>query len=238
MTDRLISILLVEDDKNLGLMLQDHLVDEGFNIVLRRDGEAALEAIQELHFDLCIFDIMLPKMDGIELSRKMRDMNATTPFVFLTSRGLKSDRIQGYQMGADDYIVKPFDPDELVFKIKAIVRRSDGHQATPQNYSVGGTTLILSERELKTPLATHHLSNKEAQLIALLFASPNQAVPRSLILKQIWGRNDYFTARSMDVYLSKVRKYLQDDHALEVANVHGYGFKLLVTVTNPKQREE
>ena len=227
MSDKVISILLVEDDKNLGLMLKDHLIDEGFNTVLRRDGEEALTALKELHFDLCIFDIMLPKMDGIELSKKMRSLDLTTPFIFLTSRGLKSDRIHGYEIGADDYIVKPFDPDELGFKIRAILRRSGPVIEKQVTYTVGKTTLCLSERELETPTSTHHLSNKEAQLITLLFASPNQAIPRSVILKQIWGRSDYFTARSMDVYLSKVRKYLQEDEAIELTNVHGYGFKLV-----------
>lgn len=231
MSDKLISILLVEDDKNLGLMLQEHLTEEGFNTVLRRDGEEALEAIKELHFDLCIFDIMLPKMDGIELSKKMRELDLATPFIFLTSRSLKSDRIHGYEMGADDYVVKPFDPDELGFKIRAILRRSGPAIESPVVYELCDTILYLSERELQTPAGTRHLSNKEAQLTALLFASPNQAIPRSIILKQVWGRSDYFTARSMDVYLSKVRKYLQEDECIKLINVHGYGFKL---VTEPR----
>jgi len=221
------TILLVEDDKNLGLLLSEQLEDEGFEVILRKDGESGLQAMKELHFDLCILDIMLPQVDGFELSERLQNLDTRIPFIFLTARSLKSDRLMGYRAGADDYIVKPFDPEELVLKIRAILRRAYP-QDEESELKVGSSSFNIQERLLKTPENEFQLSNKEALLIKLFFATPGVPISKSTILKAVWGRDDYFTAKSMEVYLTKVRKYLKTDPSLELHNLHSYGYKLLV----------
>lgn len=220
------TILLIEDDKNLGLLLSEQLEDEGFQVILRKDGNGGLEAMRELHFDLCILDIMLPHIDGLELSGKLRELDKRVPFIFLTARSLKSDRIMGYKAGADDYIVKPFDTEELVFKIKAILRRA--YPPEPEEeLCVGKSSFLITERILKTPAREFQLSNKEALLIKLFFSTPGVPISKSTILKTVWGRDDYFTAKSMEVYLTKIRKYIKTDPSLELQNLHSFGYKLI-----------
>lgn len=228
MSKRPYTLLLVEDDKNLSLLLAEQLEDEGFKVIVRRDGVSGLKAMQELHFDLCILDIMLPQMDGLELSGKLLEMDRKTPFIFLTARALKSDRIMGYKAGADDYVSKPFDTDELVYKIKAILRRTYPESSKVDLLEVGCCQFHIEERRLETPNKVFQLSNKESGLIRLFFESPNTPIPKSTMLKTVWGRDDYFTAKSMEVYLTKVRKYLKEDARLELQNLHGYGYKLIV----------
>jgi len=228
MSTRPYTLLLVEDDKNLGLLLAEQLEDEGFKVIIRRDGASGLQAMKELHFDLCILDIMLPQIDGFELSGKLAELDLKVPFIFLTARALKSDRIMGYKAGADDYVSKPFDTDELVYKIRAILRRTYPQNEEEVLLKAGSCEFHIQERRLETPQKEFQLSNKEAGLIRLFFESPNVPIPKSTILKSVWGRDDYFTAKSMEVYLTKVRKYLKEDVTLELQNLHSYGYKLVI----------
>lgn len=170
---------------------------------------------------------MLPKRDGFELVEKLREVNDKIPFIFLTARSLKTDRINGYKAGADDYILKPFDADELVFKIKAILRRARGTEKNLDKITLGETVYQVSDRLLMCGNEKNLLSNKEALLIEMFFKSPNTTITKSNLLKAVWGRDDYFTAKSMEVYLTKVRKYLKADELIELRNIHGYGYRLV-----------
>lgn len=223
-------ILLVEDEKNFGLLLRDYLSMNNFLVTHCEDGEQGLRSFKENAFDLCIVDVMMPKKDGFTLSTEIKAINKNIPLIFLTARHLRDDIIKGYTIGADDYIVKPFDSEVLLFKIKAILNR---HSSTINDtgflHEIGRFKFNAKLRSLKSPADTDFkLSPKEAALLNLLCQHKNDVLPREKALKQIWTDDNYFTARSMDVYIVKLRKYLSADPDIEINNLHGNGYSLVI----------
>lgn len=222
-------ILLVEDDQSFGAVLKDYLMMNNYEVTLAEDGELGLKAFMEGEFDLCIFDVMMPKKDGFSLAEDVKKINKNMPIIFLTAKNLREDILRGYQIGADDYITKPFDTELLLYKIKAILQRSavveEGEQ---EHFSISNISFDAVMRQLKVHDQEYKLSPKENELLKLLCIHRNDFMPRDLALKKIWKKENYFTARSMDVYIAKLRKILKDDDGLEIINVHGEGFRLLV----------
>jgi DNA-binding response OmpR family regulator len=234
-----IQILLVEDDANLGFVIQDNLEIHGFGVHLSLDGEQAIATFSHSNFDICIIDVMLPKMDGFEVATFIRERNQEVPIIFLTAKNTKEDRIKGFKLGADDYISKPFSIEELILRLEAILKRSrkDLNTATSQAstpppqepvnlckyvFDFKNLSLSFPEQEAKV------LTSKEAELLHLLANNLNQVIEREKILKTVWGDDDYFLGRSMDVFISRLRKYLKNDPQIELSNIHGVGFKLQV----------
>jgi two-component system OmpR family response regulator len=222
-------LLLVEDEKNFGSVLKEYLKMNGFAVELCEDGEQGLAAFKISKFDLCIIDVMMPKKDGFSLSAEIRAMNPNMPFLFLTARGLREDIIKGYTLGAQDYIIKPFDSEVLLLKLKAILNRNSPHRNEAEfMHQIGRFSFNARLRSLKDLNTEIKLSPKEAALLNLLCLHKNDVLPRETALKQIWREDTYFTARSMDVYIVKLRKYLMGDGSVELSNVHGNGYSLLV----------
>jgi DNA-binding response OmpR family regulator len=218
-------ILLVEDDSNLGFVIKDNLSQNGFDVYLCEDGEMAWQNFQHNNFDIAIFDIMLPKLDGFTLAEKVRLANKEIPIIFLTAKSMKEDKIKGFQLGADDYMVKPFNMEELVFRIKVFIKRT-AKEPSADLFQIGSYQFNYLNLELKHEISCKRLTQKEANLLKLLCHSKNKMVKREDLLKQVWGSNDYFAGRSMDVYISKLRKYLSHDNSIEIINYHGIGFML------------
>jgi DNA-binding response OmpR family regulator len=224
-----VSILLCEDDENLGMLLREYLEAKGFKADLCIDGEEGYNAFCENNYDLCILDVMMPKMDGFTLASKIREMNAEVPFIFLTAKTLIEDVREGFEIGADDYITKPFRMDVVVLRIEAILRRVRGKKNSNEVirhigeyiFDTQKQMLIFGEEQRK-------LTTKEAELLTLLSNKSNELLPRDYALKTIWIDDNYFNARSMDVYITKLRKHLKDDPKVEILNVHGKGYKLVV----------
>lgn len=224
-----IKILLVEDDPNLSLVLQDYLEMLGYDIKLCKDGEEGLKAFKRRKYDLCIFDIMMPKKDGFSLAEDIRHVDDRIPIIFLTAKSLKEDRIKGFQIGCDDYITKPFSTEELSLRIKAILKRCqiDLENETKESiFHLGIFTFDSDNMLLKTEDSEQNLTRKEAGLLKLLCINKNQLLSREYALKTVWGENDYFIGRSMDVFIAKLRKYLKSDPNISITNIHGTGFKL------------
>jgi len=225
------TILLVEDDPNLGVVLHDVLAERGFAVRLCRTADEAMAAFEAERPDLCLVDVMLPRQDGFELARQIRAVDEQVPIVFLTARSLPEDRIRGLTLGADDYVTKPFNLEELVLRVRAVLRRAG--LARPQDGAEGvrriGTYLFSPrERRLSREGCIRSLTHKEAELLRLLCLRQNDVLERSTALVEIWGTDSIFTARSMDVFVSRLRKYLRDDPRIEILNVHGIGFSLVV----------
>lgn len=220
-------ILLVEDDPNFGTVLKDYLTMNNFDVKLANDGEKGVEFFKKEDFNLCVLDVMLPKKDGFTVGMEIKRMNPDVPIIFLTAKTLQQDIIEGFKLGADDYMTKPFNSEELLYRISAVLKRGRLKQNNQQKeFEIGKYHF-----NYKTRLLTHDglqdkLSPKEAELLRMLAARMNDILYREEALKQIWGRDDYFTARSMDVFVTKLRKYLKDDHTLEIVNIHGNGFRL------------
>lgn len=227
-------ILLVEDDKNFGDVLCSYLEMNDYDVVLEMDGEAGLSRFQKDTFDLCIFDVMMPKKDGITLAKDVREMDQLVPIIFLTAKTMKEDIIKGFQAGADDYIPKPFAPEELLYRIQAILKRSQKPERQKQevkefnigNYHFNYPLRILTYGDNENK---DKLSPKESELLRMFCLYMNDILPRSVALKEIWGEDNYFTARSMDVFVTKLRKYLKQDDKIEIINIHGNGFQLRVS---------
>lgn len=224
-------ILLCEDDTNLGMVLKNYLELNDYNVTLERDGKLGLAAFQREKFDLCLLDVMMPNMDGFTLAEEIRDVNPDVPLFFLSAKTMKDDIIQGYKLGADDYITKPFDSEVLLHKIKAILKRNEELHREEANaeYDLGRYHFNPRLRELTVDGKTQTLSPKENELLKMLSEYKNDLLSREIALKKIWGSDTYFNGRSMDVYIAKLRKYLKEDSALEIVNIHGNGFRLVVT---------
>ena len=228
-------ILLVEDDQNFGDVLKSYLEMHDFEITLATDGEEGLISFNRDSFDLCIFDVMMPKKDGFTLAREIREKDTETPIIFLTAKNLKEDVLEGFKIGADDYIAKPFNSEELLLRIQAILRRSQ-KQSNPlediKEFDLGKFHFNYPLRVLtfKDGDAQHKekLSPKEAHLLRLFCIYKNDVLTRSEALTKIWGEDNYFTARSMDVFVTKLRQYLRMDENIEIVNIHGNGFRLVV----------
>ena len=221
-------ILLVEDDSNLGLLLQEYLNAKGFETVISTDGESGYSKYLEEQFDLCILDVMMPQKDGYTLAREIRASNKEIPIIFLTAKSMREDTIEGFYSGADDYMTKPFSMEELLLRIKAIMRRTKKlvEEEDKSVFKVGNCEFNYHTQILRVGSTEKKLTTKENQLLKILFTNHNQVLSRETALKMIWGDNNYFNARSMDVYITKLRKYLKNEESLEIINVHGKGFKL------------
>jgi DNA-binding response OmpR family regulator len=223
-----VRIFLVEDDLSFGSVLKSYLELNDYTVEWIDDGKYALDHFRKGIFDICILDVMLPHVDGFTVAGEIRKMNPSVPIVFLTAKKLKEDVLKGYGVGGDDYITKPFDTDILLVKIKAIISRRDLNNGTKDLYEVGKFLFNSKLRTLTFGEKEHKLSPKEAQLLEMLANNPNALISREMALKKIWGSDDYFTARSMDVYVTKLRKYLSDDPNLVIKNIHGAGFQLII----------
>ncbi|MFT3748294.1 MAG: response regulator transcription factor [Agriterribacter sp.] len=223
-------ILLCEDDPNLGLVLKNYLELNDYDVTLERDGRLGLAAFQREKFELCLLDVMMPNMDGFKLAEEIRDINPDIPLFFLSAKTMKEDIIQGYKLGADDYITKPFDSEVLLLKIKAILKRNEDLSKDTANieFDLGKYHFNPKLRELSVEGKTQTLSPKENELLRMLAEYKNDLLPREIALKRIWGSDTYFNGRSMDVYIAKLRKYLKEDDNIEIVNIHGNGFRLVV----------
>ena len=225
------NILLVEDDVNFGAILNDFLKLHSYNVTLAKNGIEGLEKFKKNDFGLCILDVMLPFKDGFTLAKEIREINKDVPLFFLTAKTLKDDMLKGYKIGADDYLTKPFDSDILLLKIKSIFKRkkiNSSESDLQYLYKFGDFTFNSKLRTLSyNDKSNIKLSPKENQLLKLLLIHLNDLMPRELALVKIWNDDNYFTSRSMDVYIAKIRKYLQKDSSLEIENIHGEGFRLI-----------
>lgn len=230
MMNRKIKTLLVEDDPNLGLLLREYLNAKGYETTLATDGKAGYEAFQKGGFDLCILDVMMPVKDGFTLAEEIRRTDKKVPIVFLTAKSMKEDKIAGFNRGADDYITKPFSMDELLLRLQAILRRvmpEDEPKRERKTFNIGRYHFDYDHQTLTLDEDKQKLTTKEADLLLLLCSNQNDVLDRNLALNKVWGDDNYFNSRSMDVYIAKLRKYLKQDPQVELVNVHGKGFKLL-----------
>lgn len=224
-------VLLCEDDANLGMVLKNYLELNDYDVTLERDGRLGLAAFQRERFDICLLDVMMPNMDGFTLGEEIRDVNPDVPLFFLSAKTMKDDIIQGYKLGADDYITKPFDSEVLLHKIKAILKRNEEMHREEVNaeFDLGAYHFNPRLRELTINGKVQVLSPKENELLKMLSEYKNDLLSREVALKKIWGSDTYFNGRSMDVYIAKLRKYLKEDSTIEIVNIHGNGFRLVVS---------
>lgn len=226
--DEKLRILLCEDDENLGMLLREYLQAKGYSAELCPDGEAGYKAFLKSKFDMCVLDINMPKKDGLTLAEDIRAVNADVPIIFLTAKTLKEDILDGFKHGADDYITKPFSMEELVFRIEAILRRVRGKKSKESSiYQIGRFTFDTQKQILSIDDKQTKLTTKESELLGLLCAHANEILQRDFALKTIWIDDNYFNARSMDVYITKLRKHLRADENIEIINIHGKGYKLI-----------
>lgn len=226
-----IKILLAEDDPNLGFVVQDSLTSQGYQVTLCEDGISGLKEFNKEHHHICILDIMMPKKDGYALAEDIRSINADVPIIFLTAKSLKDDVIKGFKTGADDYVIKPFSMEELSLRIEAILRRSGNSGSDDKKastFELGKYTLDYKNLSLAGPAAERSLTRREADVLRLLCINQNELLTREMVLNIVWGNDDYFSGRSLDVFISRLRKYLSDDDNLKIINVHGEGFRLEV----------
>ncbi len=235
MNEEKVKILLCEDDENLGMLLREYLQTKGYDCDLQPDGEAGYKAFTRNKYDLCVLDVMMPKKDGFALAADIRAMNTDVPIIFLTAKSMKEDILQGFKLGADDYLSKPFSMEELLYRIESILRRVRGKKSKDiVTYQIGGFTFDSQKQTLEFDGNTKKLTTKESELLNLLAANANNILERNYALKTIWVDDNYFNARSMDVYITKLRKLLKDDPDVAIINIHGKGYKLIM----PQQPEE
>lgn len=224
-------VLLAEDDKNLGTILSSYLNAKGFHTTLCVNGQEAFDHFKKDRYDFCVVDVMMPVKDGFTLAKEIRMMDKKVPILFLTAKAMQEDKIRGFELGADDYITKPFSMEELLLRMRAIIRRSTESKTSDPNrnfYEIGKLRFDYNRQILKTPEEEFKLTSKETELLKMLCDNVNEVLDRSIALKKIWQDDSYFNARSMDVYVTKLRKYLKADPNLELINVHGIGFKLVI----------
>lgn len=223
-------ILLVEDDPSFGSVLKDYLMMNDYNVTHAIDGEDGLDKFKDNEYDICVLDVMMPKKDGFTLGKEIKELNSAMPIIFLTAKNLREDVLNGYKIGADDYITKPFDSEVLLYKLKAIILRNGAvdDSVEKEEYEISKFKFNSKLRQLYISDKVHKLSPKESELLKMLCHHVNDLMPRDIALKKIWHQDNYFTSRSMDVYIAKLRKLLKDDDNVEIVNIHGEGFRLLV----------
>lgn len=232
MTDEKVKILLCEDDENLGMLLREYLQTKGYDADLQPDGEAGLKAFNKNKYDFCVLDVMMPEKDGFALAADIRALNSEVPIVFLTAKSMKEDILQGFKLGADDYLSKPFSMEELLYRIESILRRVKGKKAKDVVvYNIGRFVFDSQKQTLRLDRDSKKLTTKESELLTLLAANANSILERNFALKTIWVDDNYFNARSMDVYITKLRKLLKDDPNVAIINIHGKGYKLITPQT-------
>lgn len=222
-------ILLAEDDHNLGTLLHEYLEAKGYEVMLAKDGNEGLDLFLKHEFDFCILDVMMPKKDGFALAKEIKTKNAEIPLIFLTAKSMQDDTLKGFELGADDYITKPFSMEELLVRIKAILKRTKKMEieVAAGQYKIGSYDFFPNQHELQANGVIQKLTTKESDLLLLFSKNSNRVVSRSYALKLIWGDDSYFNARSMDVYITKLRKFLKSDPNIQIMNLHGEGFKLV-----------
>ncbi len=223
-----LKVLLAEDDKNLGTILKAYLEAKGFPTTLCGDGQEALDKFKREDYHFCVFDVMMPVMDGFTLAGEIRKLDKKIPMLFLTAKAMQEDKLKGFELGADDYLTKPFSMEELLLRMKAIIRRSAEDTARPTTFTIGSYSFDYNRQLLTRGKEENKLTSKESELLRLLCENLNNVLDRSVALNKIWYDDSYFNARSMDVYITKLRKYFKEDSNIELMNVHGVGFKLLV----------
>ncbi len=223
-------ILLVEDDTNLGFIIADQLKQEGYDVHLASNGNEGFKKFHEGSYHLCIFDVMMPKKDGFSLAEDVRKIDKKVPILFLTAKTMTEDKIKGFNVGGDDYITKPFSSAEFKVRVRALLKRVDGldDEESPTEVNLGSYTYDVQNYSLVGPNFEKKLTKKEAQILKMLCKFENQVVPREMILNAVWGKDDYFVGRSLDVFITKLRKYFSNDAKVNIENVHGIGFKLMV----------
>jgi len=228
MNDEKVKILLCEDDENLGMLLREYLQTRGYDADLQPDGEAGYKAFTKNKYDLCILDVMMPKKDGFTLASDIRAVNTEVPIIFLTAKSMKEDILQGFKLGADDYLSKPFSMEELLSRIESILRRVRGKKIKDvTTFNIGAFVFDSQKQVLEFDGETRKLTTKESELLKLLASNANNILERNYALKTIWEDDNYFNARSMDVYITKLRKLLKDDPNVAIINIHGKGYKLI-----------
>ncbi len=225
-----VSILLAEDDINLGFVIADQLKAEGFKVSLATDGVDALRRFNEHHYHLCIFDVMMPKKDGFTLAKDIRSINKDIPILFLSAKAMTEDKIEGFNAGGDDYLTKPFAAEELSLRVRSLLKRVNIQTEAPEEkiLTIGSFQLDTENLKLRQNEVETGLTKKEVQILKLLFKFQNQVLPREVILNTVWGQDDYFVGRSLDVFITKLRKYLRPDPNISILNIHGVGFKMEV----------
>ncbi len=222
-------ILLVEDDLNLGLVIADHLRTQDYEVISAEDGAEGLVKFNEEQFNLCILDVMLPVLDGFSLAKDIRKINKDIPILFLTAKSMTEDKIKGFESGGDDYLTKPFSIQEFELRVKALLRRSKSEPVTEEmTYAIGAYRYDVENQVLNINQTHKTLTKKEAQILKILFKHKNQVISREIILKGVWGQDDYFVGRSLDVFITKLRKYFAEDERIVISNLHGVGFKFEV----------
>ncbi|MDR3128804.1 MAG: response regulator transcription factor [Tannerellaceae bacterium] len=223
-----VKIFFCEDDENLGLLLREFLLAKGYSVDLFPDGEAGSKGFLKGAYDLCVLDVMMPKKDGLTLAQEIRNANPNIPIIFLTAKSMKDDILEGFRIGGDDYLTKPFSMEELMFRIEAILRRIKGKRNKASlTYKLGDFLFDTQKQTLSNNGETTKLTTKESELLSLLCAHANEVLERNYALRIIWVEDNYFNARSMDVYITKLRKILRKDPSLEIINIHGKGYKLI-----------
>jgi DNA-binding response OmpR family regulator len=223
-------VFLAEDDQNLGIILKESLENRDYEVSLFRNGQEAWEAFEPARFDICLLDIMMPLKDGFTLAKEIRKVDQDVPIIFLTAKSMKEDKIEGFKSGADDYVNKPFSMEELTLRMEAILRRTaqKDDQSNRKVFQLGDLKFDSERRMLVGPGVEQRLTTKESELLRMLCLHQNKVLERDVALKAVWGDDNYFTGRSMDVYITKLRKYLRSEPALEIQNIHGTGFKLVI----------
>ena len=219
-------ILVVEDDQNLGFVIKDNLLIKGYDVSLARDGDEGLVLFQEMPYQLCILDVMMPKKDGFSLARAIREKNKDIPILFLTAKSMTEDKLEGFHTGADDYITKPFSLEELYCRVKVFLKRGKSSQSVEDVITLGSYKFDSVNFKLTNHQSKRNLTSREAEILRLLFIHRDRVLKREEILNTVWGDDDYFHGRSMDVFISKLRKYLKDDPTVQIVNYHSVGFKL------------
>ncbi len=228
-----VKILLVEDDSSLGYVIKDNLEDANYEVTLCTDGNSGLQAFNKNFYDLCLFDVMLPQKDGITLANAVRRKNEFIPILFLTAKNMAEDKLAGFKAGADDYITKPFNMDELLARIEVFIRRTKASTEIT-SFTIGQTVFDMNNLSIDGPNTNVRLTQKEADLLYFFCLNPNRIVKREEVLTKVWGKDDYFLGRSMDVFITKLRKYLKEEQQVEIQTIHGVGFKFV----NPFAVEE
>ena len=230
MTTEKIRILLAEDNANLGSLLKEFLIGRNFDVTLCENGDVALDSFNKSVYDICVLDIIMPKMDGFTLVKEIKSINPDMPIVFLTAKNLQEDVLHGLKLGVDDYVCKPFSMEELILRIEAIMRRARGYkeEATQDLFNIKGIVFDCKKQTLSNGKIEVKLTTKETELLRLLCINANKILERKFALKYIWDDNNYFNARSMDVYITKLRKHLKMEEGVEILNVHGKGYKLVM----------
>ncbi|HEY2347927.1 MAG TPA: response regulator transcription factor [Puia sp.] len=224
-------VLLAEDDLSLGYVIKDNLVDAGYEVMLCADGQSAIDKFARESFDICLLDVMMPNKDGFAVAKKIRQQTDQIPILFITAKSLEEDRIHGFEVGADDYIVKPFSMQELLLRIDVFLRRTKKmYSEKALNFQIGKMNFSFNDLKLSVGGTAFNMTQKEAELLLFLCEHPNRILKREEVLLNVWGKDDYFLGRSMDVFITKLRKYFRGDTTVQIETIHGMGFRLNASV--------